>query len=184
MTKLTSPMGEFKYAFITGNGRESLSGVDQYSIMLVLSPKEAQPLIDIINKVWADSGIKKQPKSFGYKTDEETGNINFNFKTNVNGKNGKKTIPIFDAKGVKVDLGSKLMGNGSTGRVQGAAATYEAGPSAGVTLYLNAVQITSFIEYEGGSGFDAVEGADFTGFKSEFDISELEPETKPAIPSF
>ena len=80
MTKFTSPVGQFKYAFINGNGRESLSGVEQYSIMLVLSPKEAQPVIDTINKVWADSGIKKQPKSFGYKTDEETGDIQFNFK--------------------------------------------------------------------------------------------------------
>ena len=96
----------------------------------------------------------------------------------------KKTLPLFDSKGKKVDIGSKLMGNDSEGRIQGAAAIYDTPSAAGVTLYLNAVQITKFIEYEGGAGFDAVEGSDFSGFKSDFEISELDDKPKTDIPQF
>ncbi len=181
--QITTPVGEFKWAFIT-KSRENLSGVKQYSITLVLTPEEAKPLISEIEVVWKESGIKKPMKSAGYKTNED-GNIEFNFKTNETFADGTQNkVAVFDAKGRKVDLGDRLIGNGSRGRVKGVAATYEQGPNAGVTLYLNAIQIVKFVEYEGGDTFDSVAGSpdDFMGFETEFD--GLDTEMQPDVPKF
>jgi ABC-type oligopeptide transport system substrate-binding subunit len=170
-----------KWAFLT-KSRESLSGVKQYSITAEMSQEDAAPIIKEIEEVFKESGIKKQPKSMGYKTNEE-GNIEFSAKTNAFFADGSaNSVPIFDSKGKKVDLGDKLLGNGSEIRVKVTAATYEAGANAGVTLYLNSVQILKFIEYEGMESFDAVEGDGFTGIELD-DPFEVE-ETASVVPKF
>jgi hypothetical protein len=184
--QIISPIGEFKWCFIT-KARENLSGVKQFSITVNMQPKEAQPLIDEIMAVWAESGIKKQMKSAGYKT-EDDGTVSFNFKTNAVFADGSaNSVPTFDSKGKKVELGDKLLGNGSRGRVKATAATYESGANAGVTLYLNSVQITKFVEYEGGESFDALEGDGFSGMElDEFVASEPATQipTQAAVPKF
>lgn len=179
---IESPVGEFKWAFIT-KPRENLSGVSQFSITVNMSEDTAQPLIEEIMATWKESGIKKQMKSAGYKT-EDDGTISFSFKTNATfGDGSSNHVSVFDSKGKKVDLGDKLMGNGSTGRVKGLAASYESGANAGVTLYLNSVQIMKFVEYEGGDSFDALEGDGFTGMELN-DPFEAEQTETQAVPKF
>lgn len=74
-------------------------------------------------------------------------------------------------------------------------AIYENGPNIGVTLYLNGVQITKFVEYAEDAGFDAVEdeeggwtGEDLNdaGFESVSDNAEptktaATSDTKPKV---
>ncbi len=184
---ITSPVGNFKWSFVT-RSRENLSGIQQYSITLELTPVEAKPLLDEIEAIWNESGIKKQMKSAGYKTNEETGNIEFNFKTNATFADGtKNSVGIFDSKGKKTNLGDKLLGNGSKGRVKGVASTYESGANAGVTLYLNAIQITKFVEYEGGDSFEALkegESDGFSGIELEDEFNAEDTATTPVPPKF
>lgn len=78
-------------------------------------------------------------------------------------------IKIYNAKGNEVSLGSKKIGNGSFGAIVGAAGVYDAGKGAqGVTMYLNAIQLTKFVEYVQDAGFEAQEG-DFDGVDTELD---------------
>lgn len=156
---LNTPIGELRYTFVTGEGRENLSGVAQYSTQLVLSEEAAAPLIEEIETLWAGSGIKKQPKSFGYKTLDD-GNIAFSFKTNVESKFGRNKVDLYDSKGKKFDLGDILIGNGTKGRIGGTLAIYDGKTGSGVTLYLNRIQIIELVEYTGGDSnpFDEVEG--------------------------
>ena len=180
---IITPVADFKWAFIT-KSRENLSGVKQYSITLSISKEEAAPILKAIEDVWAASGIKKPMKSAGYKTNEETGMLEFNFKTNETFADGtKKVVSVYDAKGRKVDLGDRLIGNGSRGRVNGTVAPYESGPNAGITLYLNSIQLTKFVEYEGGDGFEAFDADPdcFTGFELDEFESVGEQEQSPAV---
>ena len=91
-------------------------------------------------------------------------------------------IPIGNAKGNRISLGGKKIGNGSFGSITGAAGVYDAGKGAqGVTLYLNAIQITKFVEYIQEAGFDAQEG-DFEGVEPAFDeVSSGDSEAKPRL---
>ena len=178
---IVSPIGAFRWAFIS-KPRDNLSGVSQYSITVNMTEAEAKPLIDTIMEVWKESGIKKEMKSAGYKT-EDDGTISFNFKTNAVFADGSQNkVGLFDSKGKKVDLGDKLIGNGSTGRVKGVASSYESGANAGVTLYLNSVQIMKFVEYEAGDSFDALDGDGFTGI--ELDDPFEAPAEATAPPKF
>ena len=157
---INTPIGTLNYTFINGDGRDNLSGVAQYSTQLVLTEEEALPFIEEINALWASSGIKKQPKSMGYKTQDD-GTIAFNFKTNVeiNGKRNK--VKVFDSKGKEADFSDIMIGNGTRGRVGATMSIYEQPAMAGVTLYLNKIQVIELIEYEGGGSdeaFDEVQG--------------------------
>jgi len=90
-------------------------------------------------------------------------------------------IAIYNAKGNKVSLGDKKIGNGSLGAIVGAAGVYDAGKGAqGVTLYLNAIQLTKFVEYTQDAGFDAQEG-DFDGVPTELDEAAGDEEAKPRL---
>ena len=178
-----TPIGTLNYTFITGEGRDNLSGVAQYSTQLVLTEEEAKPLLDVINSVWAESGIKKQPKSFGYKTLED-GTLAFNFKTNVDGKFGRTKVKVYDSKGKEADFSNIMIGNGTQGRIGGTAAIYDQPAQSGVTLYLNKIQIIKLEVYEGsGEDFGAVEGG--YEFQDEFTASNNDhTDPKPSLKRF
>lgn len=89
------------------------------------------------------------------------------FYTNVEFPDGKsKTINVFDKDAKKTNLGDRLIGNGSRGAVSGMVKTYVNGKNYGVSLFLNAIQLTKFEEYEAGAGFAAQEG-EFEGVADE-----------------
>lgn len=183
---VTTPVGNLEWVFITGEGKEDLQGNPTYTVSLVLEGDQAKVLEEQINDFWEANRPKgiSEPKSLGFyahtaKDAEgekvETGKTAFVFKTGTTFPNGNpKVIKVFNAKGAEVSLGDKKIGNESRGRVQGAMGIYEVQQKgrtlqAGVTLYLNGLQLTKFVEFVGGASFDAIEDEDagedsFEGF--------------------
>lgn len=182
--KFQSPKGELQWVTIDGEGKENMSGKLQYVANVVMSAEDAAPLIAKLEAFWEENkpnGFKKAPKSMGYypekeknpDTDEwdiETGRISFAFKTGTTYTDGAaKVINIHNAKGNKISLGGRKIGNGSMGIIGGAMGVYANQPKgkvldAGVTLYLNAIQLTKFEEYSTDDSFAAQEEDGFEGF--------------------
>ena len=179
---INTPVGTLNYTFISGNGRDNLSGVAQYSTQLVLTADDAEPLLAEIDALWAESAIKKQPKSMGYKTLDD-GNIAFNFKTNVEGKFGNTKVKVYDGKGKEADFSEIMVGNGTIGRVGASMAIYDQPSAAGVTLYLNKIQIISLVEYTGGNGEEFGEVAGAYEHQTAFEAPTEQP-TQPAVRKF
>lgn len=182
--KVVSPKGMLSYVFISGAGRESLSGDMRYSASLILKndSKDLALLIANIDEFWKANkpANAKKCKSNGIKIEldeegNETGNTIVNFWTSTtwapkgDRPETAKQVTVFDSKNNKVDMGDKLIGNGSEGRISGIAGIYETkSKEAGITLYLNSVQLTKFVEYEPETGFE--EDTDSEGFEG-FDES-------------
>jgi len=184
---IESPIGDLEWVIIEGEGKEDLAGNFKYQAALVLSGDSANAFQAEVNAFWDENKPAKikEPKSLGYmphkiptgkedeegsKIYEETGKTSFLFKTGTAYADGNpKVITVFNAKGAEVSLGAKKIGNGSRGRVKGAIAIYtveKAGKilQAGVTFYLNAIQLAKFVEYAGGPRFAAIEDeGDFEG---------------------
>ena len=177
--RIVTPIGDLKWIFITGSGKKDLNDNDRFvaSVSYPESSAEAKAVTKMIDDFWEENkpkgrkqkskGIAKEfyPRSHE-KAGEETGNILVNFWTGIVYPDGSpKVIKTMNAKGVEVALGGRKIGNGSRGAISGAMAIYDNGPAAcGVTLYLNAVQLTKFVEYTDDAGFAAVEDEDaFTG---------------------
>lgn len=176
--KVTTPKGTLQWAFINGAGKENLNGDMQYTVDLVTSREEAAPLIKQLEDLWEESKPKtaRQAKSMGYKeAKEDPDSIVFTFKTKTTYPSGDpKRVDVFNAQAQKINFpDDKKIGNGSIGRVSGMAAIYDAGKlGAGVTLYLNAVQLIKLIEYAGGSGDFAAEDGGFEGY-GDFNVEDL-----------
>ena len=183
--KIKTPVGELRWAFIMGDGRDVSDEKDgskmkkEVSVIFKQGSKEAEMLKAEIAKVWEEfktanpAVIKKaqEPKSQGYKvvTDKDTGEptdeISFKFSTNSFYQDGKPAVvPTYDAKGNKFALHSRP-GNGSLGLVFGTAAGYIHKGNAGITLYLTAIQIAKLVE-----ATDSIEASDLG------DIGEFEAE--------
>lgn len=169
--KFTSPKGNLKWCMITGKGKETKKGSDKFKYQVVVSvdakDPEAIKLMKSIDTFWAENkpkGAKPRPKTKAYKmeeheeTGEETGRVYFGFSTPTQyGTSGDaKKIKVFTAKTPvrEVDLGSKQVGEESIGRAMGVLAIYEYEGSFGTTLYLDAISLSKFVQYEGG-GVDA-----------------------------
>jgi hypothetical protein len=191
--KIRSPKGSFEWVFIDGEGKENLSGKFKYTLNLVLSEEAAQPLVDQINAFWEankPAGFKKDPKSLGFKPHTvkkddayvPTGKVNVVFGTDVAWPDGTtKVVEVYNAKANKISLMGKKIGNGSEGYVSGAMGIYSTkAKEAGVTLYLNAVQLTKFLEFSTDAGFAAEEDG-FTG-EDEDTGFEQQPDNAPAKP--
>lgn len=155
-------------------------------------------------------GFKRKPKSLGYYfheklkdedgnvLEDEDGNVLFNkegkvyfaFKTGTKMPKGNaKIIKTYNAKAKQVHLGDTAIGNGSIVQISGAMGIYvNKGPKgnivdAGVTLYLDAIQIHKLVEYSEDAGFEASEDEDaFTGDDTfEGDDSVSNTEAKPRL---
>lgn len=164
-----TPKGEIRWAYLTGQGKKNLNGIDEFTLQIVVPADEAEEAISQIETFWNENKPKgaKEPKSTGYKTDEK-GNVVFTLKTKTVYQDGTpKEIRIFNAKAEQVKLPDGVrVGNGSRGRASGIMAIYDGGVAArGVTLYLDAVQLTKFQSYAGpDSGFEEEEG-EFEDFR-------------------
>lgn len=211
--KTNSPLGEFEWVTISGEGKENLNGVFQYVVNLILEGDAAEAYKAKIDAFYEDhkpSGKKAaEPKSTGYyphkvatgevdedgdKIYEETGKTLFAFKTNVEFADGKqKKVQVYNAKAQKVELGEKQIGNGTIGAVSGAMGMYEVKAKngaktgeAGVTLFLNAVQIKKLVEFTMDAGFEATDDDDggWTGADEEsgFESVDSEEATTTAKP--
>ena len=167
----------------------------EYSVQLILSAEEARPLIQKLKPVHDKAVEEGQAKfdqlsiqqrkklkelsvnqlyteEFDKETEEPTGNIIFKIKMTASGKNRKTGKPwsrkptIFDAKGQVIKNPPSIWG-GTVGK-----ASFEAAPyfivgtgTAGVGLYLNAVQIIELRSGDGGNaegyGFSKEEGFEY-----------------------
>ncbi len=195
-----SPVGELQWVFITGKGKNDLNGNPRFVASIIL-PTDSEACKDFITEIesyWDENKPKgtKKPKSLGFKhleddNQELTGFTSFNFWTGISYQDGnEKVIPVSNAKGAEIALGEKKIGNGSRGRIAGAMDIYDQGSAVtrGVTLYLNGIQLTKFVEYKGGVDFDSVEddeaGDDaFEGFDDEMPpvVEDEEQTEKPRL---
>jgi len=191
--------GNLKWLFIDGEGKKDLQDKYKYTAQVVLTPDAAAPYIAELKELWEEyrpaswkvsaadvkkktfpglvAGDPKPAHSMGYKEDED-GNFAFNFKTNVAYADGTaKVVDIYNAKAHKISLGGKKIGNGSLGALSGIADGYQGGGNCGVTLYLNAVQLTKFVEFNDASDEEGFEGVDdsMAGFEPQSDSEEVKP---------
>lgn len=194
LVNISTPVGVLTWVNISGQGKENYNEDGyEYVASVVMKLSEAQPTIDSIDSVYdtSDPEGKKNKKSTGYRPCNEDGSsleegetsdfVIFSFKTGTCYKDGKaKKISVYNSSAAKVDLGDSRVGNGSKGAISGKMRFYSKGKDAGVSLFLNAVQITSFIEYNEDAGFEEVEGdfdgVDDTGFTG---VPENKPDKKP-----
>ena len=214
VAKIKSPKGNLEWVTIDGDGKENLSGKLQYVANVVIEAND--PIVAAIEKFWEDNkpaGFKKDAKSNGLyphkvATDEsdengkviykEDGKLYLAFKTGTSFPDGKpKVVQVYNAKARKVSLpdGTKI-GNGSVGVISGAMAIYTnttpkgALVDAGVTLYLDAIQILKLEEFTTDAGFTADEpedgeawtgDEDWTGDERQVPEAEEKPKSKPRL---
>lgn len=192
-----TPVSEIQWITITGEGKPTMSGDKfQYTATAVLSEVQAKTILDELQVFWKDNrpkgALAKQSKPVVkpymvktdevdvdgdpikvHKTDDAGGKLYvMQAKTYTTNKDGKPTrVPVLNSKGKPVVLGDKIIGAGSRGVIHGAIGIYNVDGSNGLTWYLNKVQLTKFVEYEGSGtevedlgdeteGLDGLEGAD------------------------
>lgn len=172
--RLTTPKGEITWVFINGNPKKDLNGNDRYTAQVEFkkgSP-EAKWVTEQIETFWNENKPKgRKCKSNGIhpvmEKDPDTGEwtvetdrIAVQMWTGTTFKDDSpKTIDVRNAKNRKVNLGTKRIGNGTIGRLDGVMAIYDNGPAAsGVTIYLNAIQIIKFVEFSQEPEFDEEDG--------------------------
>ena len=170
-----TPVGDLEWIFITGNGKKDLNGNDRFvgSVVLNADSKECIAQLAEIDAFWEENKPKgAKVKSLGYKVlvddaGEPTGKVSINFWTGITYPDGSaKVIKTFNAKGAEVSLGAKKIGNGSRGRIGGAMAIYDNGVAArGVTLYLNSIQLSKFVEFTGSDSFESIDDDDEDSFE-------------------
>jgi len=163
-----------------------------------------QAIIDKIDAFWEENkpkNFKRKPKSTGYyfhdpvldtdgdptydedgkKVFDKEGKMHLTFSTDTTFPSGDaKVVKTYNAKANIISLGDKSIGNGSEGYISGAMGIYTSEKNgkileAGVTLYLNGIQLTKFVEFTGADdGFVAEDEAGFTGVDA--DENEFEAE--------
>jgi hypothetical protein len=192
----TSPLGNPKWTFVEGKGKEDDKGNCKYQTVIRVheSAKGVKEKMDRIDEFWKENKPKQakpRPVHKAYKfeeddeTGEKTGYVLFGFSTSTTWPSGDtKQIKIFTAGNPKKDipvrevaLNGKKIGEESRARAIGTLAIYEYEKQFGTTLFLDAMQLTKFVEYVGGidaSDVEAIddeesEGEEFEGFDNSPD---------------
>ena len=120
----------------------------------------------------------------GVSIKRDTDETAFSFWTGTHWKDGKPVVvDIYNAKGKKVSLGGKKIGNGSQGSISASMDVYTHSGSCGVTLYLNAIQLTKFEEFTTDAGFEAMDDDEegFDGVDSEFEGTSANEESAEEV---
>lgn len=160
-----TPIGELMWVNISKDGADQSMAKDgskmQKVATIVLEGEKKEQVLNELQQIWegfkTELNLKKgtAAKSLGWRaekdkeTDEETGRITLTFKCNAKLPDGRESIvKVLNAKGQEVNLGERAIGNGSQGVIHGEAAYYDANGTKGVTLYLKAIQLTKFVEYQ------------------------------------
>lgn len=184
-----SPRGKSLYARVqTPDTRFDDTGV--YHLDLLVEPKQAQPMIDLIQGVLDEfydkndaiakalsQGRKVAKASIYEEMQDGTYRFKFKQKAQIKDKNGNvydKHVAVFDAKVKPMD---EEIGNGSTVKVSYMCAPYytPSTKTAGVSLRLVGVQVIDLVSFGDGDcgfteeeGFTAEESSEPTaGFKAE-----------------
>ena len=133
--------------------------------------RKAKSLGYYLNDPLLDAEGEKQFDEDDHLVRDPDGKVILTFKTGTTFPDGKaKVVKLFNSKNKVISLGDQIIGNESEGIVSGTMGLYITKSknkitNAGVTLYLDAVQIKKFVAYEGAdAGFGASEDEDgFTG---------------------
>lgn len=186
----TTPKGEFRFPKL--NKYDEYKGAKKYKVDLVLEEDETatlleslEPVIEQAKELAEEEFAKLKPaqrKKFGgeyswndigteeYDEDEaETGRTIFKFKTNAYTQQGKlKKVAMFSPRGAR--LKNVQVWGGTIGKVGFSASPYfnNTNGQAGVTFYLNAVQILELVS--GGKGATA----EAHGFGEEEGYNDIE----------
>jgi len=199
--KFTTPKGNLKWAFVDGKGKETEqgSGKFKYSVVVKVPLAEAQEAIKVIDEFWTENKPKQakpKAKSMAYKyevdeTAEEnrTGYVLFGMSTSTTFPSGdSKVVKIFTAKPPvrEVKLNGKKIGAESLGRGIGTLAIYEYNGTFGTTLFLDAISLSTFKEYVGGTDVGDVttddDADDIDLGETQVDTSAVQDETeKPRV---
>lgn len=155
-TKFNSPFGRAVYPYI--HAPDTAFQKTEFKTGLRCDPKDPDTKqfvkqIKALLKKSHEQGIHSAPFKLPFEKDEDGTIIIPKFKT-------IHEFPVFDASGDPLPSRPKV-GGGSKLRVAGVARTYEGFGHTGVTLYMNAVQISDLQEFGSNAdsyGFDAVEG--------------------------
>lgn len=188
-TKIITPKGRFEWVFITGEGKKNKRGIGKYQCSLVMDEASAKPLIDEIEAFWkanAPKGARRDKcNTMGYRkhsvrSDEvdeygdpiykEDGLIEFFASTGTTWPDGKpRKVKTYNAKGKPVELGDRKVGNGSEGKISAIMDVYDVEGNYGVNLYLDAIQLSKFVEFSGETDFGVDEDAEdgFDGFEED-----------------
>lgn len=152
--KYNSPKGIAHYpALVKADTRFNPEGT--YKTGLIVSEEHIEELKETCKEVFTEEFGKKKAWNTAqvpYKTLEVEGEED-QYVVNLSSKNKPK---FFDAKGNPILNTSVIekLGGGSKLRLKGSIAAYNAGGKVGVKIYLNEVQVISYVEYNGG-GFQA-----------------------------
>ena len=191
---IVTPLGNLNWVHITGEGKKDLKGEMKFEASLALDTgsEECETLRAIIVDFWDEYNTKNgKCKSLGIKDNTETNKTLFKFWTNTKFKDGSPNkVRIFSAgtpgaPPPEISLGSKRIGNESTGHISGTIAIYDVNAATrGCTLYLNSIQLIDFKPYTGSDpGFASHEGG-YQGEQQElFEETSKpeEPEEKPRL---
>lgn len=195
--KVVSPKGTFELTIVTSPSTK-FKAEGEYLAKLRIPLESAGPLLKQIKAAAAQAlanAKKENPKKAAkikagplpYEIDEDTGTVLLKAKRKASGvskKTGKPwkvTIPIFDSKGKPLNDKQLRIGAGSEGRISFDLREYFTDlAGAGVSLALEGVQLTKFVEYVGGASASALGfEVDEDGFSGD-DLetpSEFEDET-------
>lgn len=199
--QIRSPKGNLSWLYLSGQGAQNYNRDGYEYKATVAYPMDDPRTIDLCKRIddfWEENkpkGLKL--RGLGYSPETvagenegdprvETGNMAFCFSTKVTWPDGKpKVIKVYNAKAAEVHLGDKKPGNGSVGALGGNAAIYINGREAGVSLYLDSIQFTKFVEYSQDVQFeeeeDGFEGDDLSGgFTPASDEPEQPQKEAPA----
>lgn len=165
----STPVGTARYPWLTEP--DTAFGQSAYKCMLILSPTEAQPIIQKLDEIKTQFGAKADKAMMPFETDEETGDIIFKTKTTFEPS-------FFDSQGNPVVQGSlPPIWGGSRLKLSGWLSPWNKNGKMGITMQLMKVMI---VEAKGASnsgtqesGFEAVEG----GFVMEEGATFEEPST-------
>lgn len=147
----------------------------EYETGIVLSEEDASKLQANV-KQWAKDNNHK-PKKWPWRpeidkaTEEETGRVIFTAKQYAKDQDGEeRKIPHVDAGGKPLPANFRLTG-GSTIVAKVRPSFYKA-QGGGIKLYLDAVQVVAYVEYENDHGFSAQEGYRASGEDTADDEDE------------
>lgn len=173
-----------------------------YTIQCVLTKEQADEFEDMAKKFWNEnkpSGLTKQKYTLtkpvvvptldadgkeqkdedGAVITHETGMFTLEAKTNAVWPDGSaNTIKVMRANKAPLNLGTKVIGEGSEGVIHGSIGISTFKGNEGLAFYLTAVQLKKFVEYVGGGEVKADDLGEDEGMEG-LDMDEAEAEATP-----
>jgi hypothetical protein len=158
VTPFQTAVGTAKYPHLNTPDAAFDKDNPKYKTELLMTPKEAEPLMKMMREAAADAFGNKKNIKFAFSKDEETGQVIFKVQSKYQPKyydsNGQVITP---EKLPRVSGGSRL-------KAAGILNIYSVSGTNGVGLLLDRVQLVKVVDgFTGdGGGFDAVEDGEFS----------------------